>query len=583
MGLRWEYDGTLSDAEGNATNIWVSALGSVPNTLVPTTVAAALANPALSLAGNVVPNNYAKFYGPPPPGVLTNANNTAINDRVPLSNFAPRLGVAWQPLDNNKLVVRAGAGIFYDRTGLDRFVHAVEQGNPYSVTLDYGFPNAQSLATPYAAPQLVPLPQYLPGVPHSYGFAPRYFDGDCAAIGTCAFPTGGLFPGSPGSSFLSTPLLDNDVHTPLVQQFNLGFQYEFVHGWVLDLGYVGSRGINLTDYNHNLNTAQIIPTGGSITVPSSTTGTTTITENDDFNVLARVPFVGYQPEGLQITAWDGKSSYNSLQATVRHQFSRGLQVQAAYTWSKVLTNLIGTSANSNNANNLNQQYGPASFNNYQRFIISYSYDLPFGKGMTGMEGKLIGGWNVSGVTIAQDGSPITIIDDRNGQAYGTNGTGTDSGFARAQLCAGATVGDIITKGPITSKLGLPGQPGYFNDSAFCVAPDVPNSEIVIGPTGAPELPTDYGNLAPGVVLGPGEFNWDMSIIKTTPIFGEGKVLQFRAEFYNIFNHGQFSNPTGAFAVGSPLFLPNVDTANFGQINQTSVNPRIIQFALKFLF
>jgi hypothetical protein len=131
-------------------------------------------------------------------------------------------------------------------------------------------------------------------------------------------------------------------------------------------------------------------------------------------------------------------------------------------------------------------------------------------------------------------------------------------------------------------LGLPGQPGYFNDSAFCVAPDVPNSEIVVGPTG-PELPTDYGNLPPGVVLGPGEFNWDISIIKTTPIFSEGKVLQFRTEFYNAFNHGQFANPTGAFAVGSPLFLPNVDTSNFGQINQTSVNPRIIQFALKFLF
>jgi hypothetical protein len=351
---------------------------------------------------------------------------------------------------------------------------------------------------------------------------------------------------------------------------------------VLDLGYVGSRGINLTDYNHNLNTAQIIPAGGSITLANGTGTTTAITENDDFNVLARVPFVGYQPEGLQITAFDGKSSYNSLQATVRHQFSHGLQVQAAYTWSKVLTDLIGTSANSNNASNLNQQYGPASFNNYQRFIISYSYDLPFGKGMTGLEGKLVNGWNVSGVTIAQDGSPITIIDDRNGQAYGTNGTGTDSGFSRAQLCAGETVGDIVTKGPNRSKVGLPGQPGYFNDAAFCVAPDVPNSVVVTGPTG-PELPTDYGNLPPGVVLGPGEFNWDISIIKTTPIFSEGKVLQFRTEFYNAFNHGQFGNPTGAFAVGSPLFLPNVDTANFGQINQTSVNPRIIQFALKFLF
>ena len=279
---------------------------------------------------------------------------------------------------------------------------------------------------------------------------------------------------------------------------------------------------------------------------------------------------------LQITAWDGKSSYNSLQATVRHQFSRGLQLQAAYTWSKVLTDLIGTSANSNNANNLNQQYGPASFNNYQRFIVSYSYDLPFGKGMTGVEGKLVNGWNVSGVTVVQDGNPITIIDSNNGAAYGTNGTGTDSGFVRANYCSGATPGDLKTPGGTQKNLN-----DYFNKAAFCTAPDVPNSAIIVGPTG-PQDPTGYGDIPPGVVTGPGEFNWDISIIKTTPI-SEGKVLQFRTEFYNAFNHAQFGNPAGAFSVGSPLELPNVAASNFGIINTSSVNPRIIQFALKFLF
>ncbi len=586
LGLRWEYDGTLTDTQGNATNIWTSALNQVPTSLVPTTLSDALANPALSLAGNVVPKNYAKFYGAPPAGVLTNSNDTAINQHIPLSNFAPRIGMAWQPLDTNKLVVRAGFGIFYDRVALDRFVHSIEQGNPYSVTLDYGFPNGQTLKNPYAAPVLVPLPQYLPGVPLSYGFAPRYFDADCAsaAFQTCSFPSNNLFPGQPGSSFLSTPLLDSTIHTPLIQQYNLGIQYEFLPKWVLEVGYVGSKGVNLVDYNHNINGANLVldPTAplienGSISGP----GGVAITNNTVPNVLARVPFVGYQPSGLQITEFNGRSNYNSLQATVRHQFSHGLQVQAAYTWSKVLTDLIGTSANSNNALDLRQQYGPASFNNYQRFIISYSYDLPFGKGMTGVEGKLINGWNVSGVTVVQDGNPITIIDTRNGAAYGTNGTGTDSGFVRANYCDGATAGDIKTRGPITSKLGLPGQPGYFNPAAFCIAPDVPNSAVIVGPTG-PQDPTGYGNVPPGVVTGPGEFNWDISIIKTTPI-SEGKVLQFRTEFYNAFNHAQFGNPTGAFAVGSPLELPNVGASNFGVINTSSVNPRIIQFALKFIF
>jgi hypothetical protein len=581
LGLRWEYDGTLTDTQGNATNIWVSALNQVPNSAVPTTLADALANPALSLAGNVVPRNYAKFYGAPPAGVLTNSNDTAINQHIPLSNFAPRIGLAWQPLDSNRLVVRAGFGIFYDRVALDRFVHAIEQGNPYSVTLDYGYPNGQSLATPYAAPALVPLPQYLPGVPLSYGFAPRYFDADCAsaAFQTCAFPSNNLFPGQPGSSFLSTPLLDADTHTPLIQQYNLGFQYEFAPKWVLELGYVGSKGVNLVDYNHNINGANLVTNpanplveNGSISGP----GGVDITENTVPNVLARVPFLGYQPSGLQITAFDGRSNYNSLQATVRHQFSHGLQVQAAYTWSKVLSDLIGTSANSNDALDLRQQYGPASFNNYQRFIVSYSYDLPFGKGMTGVEGKLVNGWNVSGVTVVQDGNPITIIDSNNGAAYGTNGTGTDSGFVRANYCSGATPGDLKTPGGTQKNLN-----DYFNKAAFCTAPDVPNSAIIVGPTG-PQDPTGYGDIPPGVVTGPGEFNWDISIIKTTPI-SEGKVLQFRTEFYNAFNHAQFGNPAGAFSVGSPLELPNVAASNFGIINTSSVNPRIIQFALKFLF
>jgi hypothetical protein len=586
LGLRWEYDGTLTDVQGNATNIWISALNQVPNSLVPTTLADALANPALSLAGNVVPRNYAKFYGAPPPGVLTNSNDTAINQHVPLSNFAPRIGLAWQPLDNNKLVVRAGAGVFYDRVALDRFVHAIEQGNPYSVTLDYGFPNGQSLANPYAAPVLVPLPDPPAGVPSNYGFAPRYFDAACVAAASCAFPTNGLFPGSPGSSFLSTPLLDSTIHTPLIEQYNLGFQYEFAPKWVVELGYVGSKGLNLVDYNHNLNGAQLIPTGSEMVENTAAGPPVDITNNATASVLARVPYLGYQPQGLQITNFDGRSNYNSLQATVRHQFSHGLQVQAAYTWSKVLTDLIGTSANSNDSQNLAQQYGPASFNNYQRFIVSYSYDLPFGKGMTGIEGKLVNGWNVSGVTIVQDGNPITIIDNRLGAAFGTNGTGTDSGFSRAQLCPGMTIGDIYTKGSITSKLGLPGQPGYFNPNAFNLVDGANNAACplpLVANNGGDPAATAYGDLPPGSVLGPGEFNWDISIIKTTPIFGEGKVLQFRAEFYNAFNHGQFSDPTGAFSVGSPLELPNVNSGNFGEITSTSVNPRIIQFALKFLF
>ena len=260
LGVRWEFDGSLSDAEGNSTNIWTSLLSTVANDQVPLSPTACGGAPcAASFVGNVVPRNSIPHYGQPPAGAIVANGNETISSHPPYSNFAPRFGFAWQPLSGNKLVVRGGVGIFYDRVGLNSFVHGLEQGNPYSATVDYGFPNSASLQSLFPQAQTVPIP----------GYQARYYDADCVATGSCAFPTGGLFPNSPGSSFLSAPMLDQTIHTPLVQEYNLGIQYEFSHNWVLDLGYVGSTGINLVDYNHNFNTAQLIPTGGSITLNGS--------------------------------------------------------------------------------------------------------------------------------------------------------------------------------------------------------------------------------------------------------------------------------------------------------------------------
>ena len=177
---------------------------------------------------------------------------------------------------------------------------------------------------------------------------------------------------------------------------------------MLDLGYAGSSGINLLDTDQNLNTAKLVPAGGSITLNSSG-GPVSVTTNTTANVAARVPFVGYQPTGVEQTSFNGISNFNSLQTDVKHQFGHGLTMQAAYTWSKTLTDLYNGSANGNDPTDLGQQYGPAAFNHTNRFIVNYSYDLPFGKEATGIEGKLIGGWNVSGVSIFQSGDPILSL------------------------------------------------------------------------------------------------------------------------------------------------------------------------------
>ena len=198
-------------------------------------------------------------------------------------------------------------------------------------------------------------------------------------------------------------------------------------------------------------------------------------------------------------------------------------MQASYTYSKDLSDiqaiLTGSGANSNVPTALAQQYGPVGFSHPQRFVVNYSYDLPFGN-PSGALGLLAKGWNVSGVTTVQDGTPLTLENQNNGTVYdqGTYDT------ARVQICPGSTYGSIATPGGVGSRLGgIAGGPGYFNTAAVnCTAPNAPNS-LAAGPYG---VPTMYGDGGVGIILGPGNFNWDISLVKTTHIT-ERQMVIFR--------------------------------------------------------
>ena len=249
-------------------------------------------------------------------------------------------------------------------------------------------------------------------------------------------------------------------------------------------------------------------------------------------------------------------------------------MEAAYTWGKALTDLYNGIANGNDPTDMAQQYGRAAFNHNNRFIVNYSYDLPFGKGATGITEKVIGGWNVSGVSIFQSGDPIQIIDDRLGAGYGLSSSPSMGvGWSRANLCPGMKVADVVAKGSVKSNLN-----SYFNKNAFnCALPPVPNNLLALV---SDAKATDFGNLPPGAFTGPGENNWDIALLKATKL-REGLTMQFRTEFYNAFNHAQFSDPvTGN---GSTGFFANVDTSTFGRITKSAVNPRLIQFAVRFVF
>jgi hypothetical protein len=169
-----------------------------------------------------------------------------------------------------------------------------------------------------------------------------------------------------------------------------------------------------------------------------------------------------------------------------------------------------------------------------------------------LAGTLLKGWSLAGIAIVQSGLPMTLTDPNGGGVYGRAGVSTIT------LCPGASAASLSTPGGDLSRLGR-----WIDTSAIC-------APAAVGSDGA----TGYGNVGPSVMNGPGQLNTDFSLGKTTRVGGlrEDAVLAFRMEFYNALNHAQFTNPGTALG-----------TASFGVITQTSLAPRLIQFALKYLF
>ncbi len=550
LGVRWEYDALFHDKYGLSTNIWPSLINTVP---IPGPTAA-----QGTLAGFTVPSNFPLSTYPPPVGGLFQLNRQGYTQGgTPITNFAPRVSFAWSPLANKRLVVRSGFGTFYDRAAATIYIGGINQAAPYATPVFQQVAQYfSSFATPYLPP---PTP-----------WAPRYI-----AFG----PSGPTAT----SALSDTSILPNYYKTPRVYQWNMTVQYEFVHDWTLELGYVGSRGIHqegipgFTGQQGNeaqlagnpLGTNRVYAPG--LDCSSAGAGASCVTTNTVANAAERVPYLGFSPAGILEFATDTDTKYNSLQATLRKQFSHGFQMQAAYTWSKA----SGTEWLYNDPDV--SKYGPNPAYRPQRLAISYVWNLP-GVSKEGVIGKVVNGWAVSGVTVAQDGFPLTPYDDRGGTIFGLGGGSPVE--STPTYAAGMGPANIPTSGGVEQRLGgANGGPGYFNKAAFTAPPT--NIGAINGVGGG----TGWGNAGLGLLLGPGQFNWDVSLSKTTKVGGirEGATLQFRAEFFNAFNHAQFNAPgigTNSLSTGAGV---DVNNATFGQITSTSVNPRLVQFGLKYIF
>jgi hypothetical protein len=378
-----------------------------------------------------------------------------------------------------------------------------------------------------------------------------------------------MLPGPPfiGNRFLPAPLsTDPDFKESTVQHFGLDLQYQH-KSYVFSIAYAGAKGTHLGVGRSNNQPALASPA-------NPVNGLTT---NSVANATERAPFVGLPPLVPRIEA-SGNSIYNSLQATLKKDMSHGLQLLAAYTFAKSIDDAgdnlgtayaggFGLPINSqfvyNDQNNVSAQRGVSDFDRTHRFVVSCIWNLPAAVSeRNSTAGKFTNGWALSGITTLQSGLPFSIMDSSAGTLFGPATL-----YTTGSLAPGATLSDVGRSGSVSSRIGE-----FFNTNAFAPALFVPNGGVIDGRYPVLGGGSIFGNLGRNILRGPDEQNFDIAMIKTTPLT-ERVNLTFRWEIFNLLNRPNFANPANDVSTGS----------TFGKITALTVNPRIMQYALKLQF
>jgi hypothetical protein len=458
--------------------------------------------------------------------------------------FGPRVGLAYSPGASEGLLgkILGGPGKTSIRASFGIFYTAIQDETLFDIVADA--PYGQFWVS--SAPPVMQTPFLTRSDGSSQGGNHFPF----------TFPTPGQSASLDYSQFLpigGSPGYWYQNRQPYAEHYNFTLQRSLGSQTVLTLAYVGTEGHRLlTQVEANPGNAALclslrgsgVAAGTVQCGPNGENTTYTLPNGTKVNGT-RGPFGNnFTSDSYQINA--GNSAYNSAQITVQKR-AGDFSFLAAYSYSKSMDNSSGyenvgsgiTRAQTN-FTNYRLSRSLSAFDIPSNFVISYTYAVPLDRWSHALPRRLTQGWSIAGITRFASGFPVTISESGDRSLVGSTGT-DEPNF----------IGPLVIQNPRLGGTGGPNQ--YFSGAAFTA-----------GPLGG------FGNSSNRFFNGPGFANWDMSLHKNTTL-REGIVLQFRAEFFNVFNHTQFMNPNGNFT-----------SSLFGHITSAR-DPRIGQMSLKLLF
>ncbi len=449
--------------------------------------------------------------------------------QTPLGDISPRLGAVWQITQKPVVVLRGGYGVYFDRHSGNLAEQTGDQPPFATQQFISGSPNAgASLQSPFVPliPQNSAYPVFLPRTP------------------------------------TSTPFIESTNPNMLdgrTQEYNFNVQVGLGRGFVFEVGYVGTNSAHRSgqlEFDQALLASPGNPINGQM-------------NNSIANTTARLPWQGLG-QGSLLTDSVFVANYNALQTSVRKQMAHGFQAEAAYTWSKNLDEVngeVGTDVfelqlpTNNQLDLRHSSYGPSGTDRDQRFVANFTWQPPRLSVGPAVARRVVDDWEFSGIGLVQAGVPLSVFDTNAGSVYG---------LIPGEVRAERTGSNPLTHASMFARVIN----GYLDPAAFTRAPEAPN--------GTSLADQDFGNSGVGFVRGPGQHNVDFAVERLFPVT-ETHTIHFRTEFFNLTNTPQFANPVTVLGYSDPTVLNPVASPSFGRIEGTITAPRIVQFALKYLF